>query len=124
MSEVLSQLESIARGTVLVLLDFCWQSGLLIGVVFVGMRVLRVRGASVRHFLLVCALFGLGVLPLASSLWPGVGVSRRSLRTVPEEGSRVVRRIERAVFRQREDNAGQVRVGEDRVKDETRTAVS
>ena len=87
MNEILQQWGDVPRSAILALLDFCWQSSLLIAVVMGGMKLCRVRGASIRHFVLVCALFGMSVLPSANLFWPRVGISRLSVRKGAEEGS-------------------------------------
>ena len=107
MSDLLGQWGDVARTVVLFLLDFSWQSSVLIALVLGAIKLFRVRGAATRHFLLVCVLFGVSVLPVVSPLWPRVGVSRFSLRSMSEEGSQIVWRIKRAVFHPEKDRGGE-----------------
>ena len=106
MSELLGQWGDDARTLVLFLLGFSWQSSVLIAVAFGVMRLLRIRGVAVRHFVLVCALMGIGVLPLLTLLYPRVGMSRFALQSVSEGGGRIVQRIERAVLHYGRDQGG------------------
>ena len=105
MSESFGLWTDITKATVFLLLDFAWQSSLLIAVAFGVIKVFRIRGATTRHFLLVCALFGVGVLPLANPVWTRLHISRLSVGAIPREGGRVTRRMQSVV---REDGAGQM----------------
>ena len=106
MSELIGQWGDIAKATVLVLLDFSWQSSVLIAMVFGGMKLFRVRSASTRYLLLVCTLFGVGVLPLVNLGWIYGGVSRFSIHSMKEKGGQGIQVIGHVVLRHGEDRSG------------------
>ena len=86
-----------ARTAIFVLLDFLWQSSVLIALALGGMKVFRVRSVSVRHSLLVCVLLGVGVLPLVNIMWRGAGLSRLSVRLVSEKGGQAIQTLRDSV---------------------------
>ena len=100
MSEFLGSWGDMAQAAILVTVDFSWQSTLLIAAVLGMMKLFRVRGVSVRYFLLVCALFAVGVLPFVNVVWTRADVTRFSVRRISGEGGAAVQTIGRGVPRQ------------------------